>query len=83
MGSTFGAIWEDPEGGFIKFTVKKSFKTRPNTQYGGETSHYSILQGDGVSYFFFILDNFIWTPTENSLSSSSLITHKRSKNFRG
>ena len=26
MGSTFGAIWEDPEGGFIKFTVKRASK---------------------------------------------------------
>ena len=44
MGSAFGAFWEDPEGGFIKFMVK-SFKTRPNTPYGGETSCYSLLQG--------------------------------------
>ena len=26
MGSAFGAIWEDPEGGFIKFTVKRASK---------------------------------------------------------
>ena len=24
--SAFGAIWEDPEGGFIKFTVKRASK---------------------------------------------------------
>ena len=30
---------------FIKFTVKKSFKTRPNTPYGGDTSSYSLIQG--------------------------------------
>ena len=48
MGSAFGDFWEDPEGGFIKFTVKRASKlTRPNTQYGGETSRYSLLQ-DGV-----------------------------------
>ena len=45
MGSAFGATWEDAEGGFIKFVIKNSFKTRPNTPYGGETSHYSLLQG--------------------------------------
>ena len=26
MGPEFGAIWEDPEGGFIKFTVKRASK---------------------------------------------------------
>ena len=26
MGSAFGTIWEDPEGGFIKFTVKRALK---------------------------------------------------------
>ena len=45
MGSAFGAFWEDPEGGFYQIRSKKSFKTRPNTPYGGGTSHYSLLQG--------------------------------------
>ena len=49
MGSDFGAIWEDPESGFYQIRGKKSFKTRPNTPYGGETSRYSLLQG-GVNY---------------------------------
>ena len=26
VGSTFGVIWEDPEGGFIKFDVKRASK---------------------------------------------------------
>ena len=26
MGSVFGAIWENPEGGFIKFVVKRVSK---------------------------------------------------------
>ena len=26
MGSAFGAIWEDPEGSFIKFVVKRALK---------------------------------------------------------
>ena len=26
VGSEFGAIWEDPEGGFIKFVVKRASK---------------------------------------------------------
>ena len=26
MGSAFGAIWEDPEGGFIKFVIKRASK---------------------------------------------------------
>ena len=26
MGSEFGAFWEDPEGGFIKFAVKRASK---------------------------------------------------------
>ena len=47
--SAFGAIWEDPEGGFYQIRGKKSFKTRPNTPYGEETSRYSPLQG-GVTY---------------------------------
>ena len=33
----------------LKFAVKKSFKTRPNTPYGGETSYYSLLQGGVIS----------------------------------
>ena len=45
MGSEFEAIWEDPEGVLYQIHIKKSFKTRPNTPYGGETSSYSLLQG--------------------------------------
>ena len=26
VGSEFGGTWEDPEGGFIKFTVKRDLK---------------------------------------------------------
>ena len=26
MGSVFGATWEDPEGGFIKFAAKRALK---------------------------------------------------------
>ena len=26
MGSAFGATWEDPEGGIIKFAVKRALK---------------------------------------------------------
>ena len=26
VGSSFGAIWEEPEGGFIKFAVKRALK---------------------------------------------------------
>ena len=26
MGSTFGVTWEDPEGGFIKFAIKRALK---------------------------------------------------------
>ena len=26
MGSAFGAFWEDPESGFIKFVVKRALK---------------------------------------------------------
>ena len=40
----------DPGGGFFKFAVKKSFKTRPNSPYGGETSSNSLLQ-QGVKYY--------------------------------
>ena len=48
VGSTFGAIQEDPEGGFYQIHGKKSFKTRHNTPYGEETPCYSLPQG-GVS----------------------------------
>ena len=44
----FGAFCEDSWGWFYQIRGKKSFKTRPNTPYGGETSRYSLLQG-GVS----------------------------------
>ena len=44
VGSEFGGTWEDPEGGFYQIRCSKSFKTRPNTPYGGETSIYSLLQ---------------------------------------
>ena len=37
----------------MKFAVK-SFKTRPNTPYGGETSRYSLLQG-GVTLDTYLL----------------------------
>ena len=43
MVSVFGAIWEDPEGGCIKFAVKRASKQ--DKAYGGETSHYSLLKG--------------------------------------
>ena len=44
MGSEFWGTWKDPEGCFFKFTIKKSFKTRPNSPYGVKTSIYLLLQ---------------------------------------
>ena len=41
-------IWgylEGPWWWFYQIRGKKSFTTRPNTPYGGETSRYSLLQG--------------------------------------
>ena len=51
MGSQVGSIWEDPEGEVYQIRGKKSFKTRPNTTYGGETTRYSLLQGGVISYY--------------------------------
>ena len=45
MGSKFGAIWEDPEVGFIKFVVKRASKQDQTLHMEGETSRYSLLQG--------------------------------------
>ena len=39
---------------FYQIRSKKSFKTRQNTQYGGGTSSYSLVQG-GVPY----IDGFL------------------------
>ena len=50
MGSTFGAIWKDLEGGFIKFTVKRTLKQDQTLHMEGENSRYSLLQG-GVTGF--------------------------------
>ena len=36
MGSTFGAIWEDPEGGFIKFAVKRALKQEQTLHMEGK-----------------------------------------------
>ena len=36
MGSEFGAIWEDPEGGFIKFAVKRASKQDQTLQMEGK-----------------------------------------------
>ena len=44
MGSAFGGTWEDPGGVFFLICSKKSFKTRPNSPYGGKTSTYLLLQ---------------------------------------
>ena len=40
----------DPEGWLFQICSKKSFKTKPNTPYGGETSCFSLFQG-GVSCY--------------------------------
>ena len=44
VGSTFGGTWEDPWGWFFQIRSKKSFKTRPKSPYGGETSIYLLLE---------------------------------------
>ena len=49
MGFEFGAIWKDPEGGFIEFAVKRALKQDQTHPYGGETSCYSLLQGGVLS----------------------------------
>ena len=49
VGFEFGGTWEDPRF-FFRICSKKSFKTRPNSPYGGETSSYSLLQ-QGVGDF--------------------------------
>ena len=49
MRSKFGAFWEDPEGGFIKFAVKRASKQDQTLHMEGETSHYFLIQ-DGVRY---------------------------------
>ena len=43
--SEFGVIWEDPQGGFTKFVVKRASKQDQTLHMEGETSRYSILQG--------------------------------------
>ena len=47
-------IWgylEGPCGWYFHIRSKKSFKKRPNSPYGGETSSYSLLQqGVGSKY---------------------------------
>ena len=45
VGSEFGGHLGGHWGGFYQICGKKSFKTRPNTPYGGETSRYSLVQG--------------------------------------
>ena len=48
-------------GWFFQIRIKKSFKTRPNTPYGGETSHYSLLQGGLSTQDNQTLALFIWS----------------------
>ena len=44
VGSKFEGTWEDPGGVFFQIRSKKSFKARPNSPYGGETSSHLLLQ---------------------------------------
>ena len=44
MGFEFGGTWKVPGGCFFKFAVKRAFKTRPNSPYGGENTIYSLIQ---------------------------------------
>ena len=51
-------IWgylEGPWEWFFQIRSKKSFKTRPNGPYGGETSSYSLLQPGVLPTYYFIL----------------------------
>ena len=49
VGSTFGSTWENPVWWVFRICIKKSFKTRPNSPYGEETSSYSLLQQGVIS----------------------------------
>ena len=64
VGFTFGAIWEDPADGFIKFAVHRDLKQDQTLHMEGETSRYSLLQGGGLKSKF--LENFLngVTPKE-------------------
>ena len=49
VGSEFGGNWEDPEGGFIKFAVKRALKHDQTLHMEGKISRYSLLQGGVLS----------------------------------
>ena len=50
--STFGAIWEDPEGGFIKFVVKRASKQDQTLHMEGKLHVILYFRGEGVYYYY-------------------------------
>ena len=51
-------------GSFFKFAVKKIFKTRPNSPYGGETSKLFVTSAGSdtllkfIALFFSVLEHY-------------------------
>ena len=41
VGSTFGAIWKDPEGGYIKFVIKRASKQDQTLHMEGKFTLFS------------------------------------------
>ena len=50
VGSAFGAFWDDPEGGFIKFAVKRASKQDQTLHMEGKL--YVILYFRAVWKYF-------------------------------
>ena len=52
MGSAFGAIWEDPGGGFFKFAVKRASKQDQTLHMEGKLHVILYFREEFNTYLF-------------------------------
>ena len=76
-----GGTWEDPGGVFFRICSRKSFKTRPNSPFGSETSIYSLIQQGVNAKFVLVLKN-IQKNLEYTLFFVSSIQYKQSHKYK-
>ena len=76
MGSTFGAIWEDPEGGFIKFMVKRALK-QDQTLYMEGKLHIILYFREECN----IILTMILSTEQESGNSDLIVMHRKCVSF--
>ena len=84
MGSAFGATWEDPEGGIIKFAVKRALKQDQTLHMEGKLHIILYLREEWqiLIQFVFQMNLFLQWSYKSSIEYT-ISTWSATNYFRG